>query len=129
MLAAQASDAQAVRFTTGTDVLETSNGYVKLEWENGDNASYELQQATSADFADSRTIYKGPDKASFISGLEDGNYYFRVRSAEGPWSLPVQLIVKHQSLQLAFTLFGIGAVVFLLTVFVVIKGVRNSDIS
>lgn len=67
-------------------------------------------------------IYRGPDRASFISGLEDGTYVYRVRAADGEWSDPLTIIVKHQSIRLAKLLFGIGAVVFLLTVAVVVHG-------
>ena len=112
-------------FTMSKEV-NTSDGYVKLEWEGTENAIFELQQDTTSGFATARTIYKGPDLASFVSGLNNGTYYYRVREEGGEWSSAVVVNVEHQSLQLAFSLFGIGALVFLMTVYVVIHGVRKS---
>ena len=97
-----------------------------LEWDSAQDSLFELQQAASADFTHARLIYQGPDKASFVSGLEDGTYYFRVRAPGEAWSDPLTVHVQHQSLKLAFTLFGLGGIVFLLTVFVVVNGARRA---
>jgi len=95
-----------------------------LEWE-GAEGPYELQSANSRDFDPADVEYRGPDRASFISGLENGTYFYRVRAKDGLWSDVLLLEVKHQSLQLAFTLFGLGAIVFFLTVWVVVSGARK----
>jgi len=119
----------------------TSNaGHVKLIWMVNDGQSpddhiyFELQRATDPKFETAKTLYKGPDLASFLSGMPDGKFYFRVRSlTEGEdqvsdWSETLVINVEHQSLQLAFNLFGIGAVVFLATVAVVVIGNRKAEI-
>ena len=121
-----AAHATDVHFIADTSVLESSSGHIRLIWDAAQDTTFELQQATSQDFADAKRIYKGPDKASFVSGLDDGTYYFRVRAPGGAWSDTQTLRVQHQSLKLAFTLFGIGGVVFLLTVSVVITGTRRT---
>ena len=83
-------------------------------------------------FSDPLVIYRGPDLATFLSGLPDGTFHYRIRAigpeetAPGRWSSPVTLEVKHHSLRLAFLLFGLGAVVFLLTVGIVIQGNRRT---
>ena len=95
---------------------------------------FDLQRATKKDFSGARTFYRGPDRATYISGLSDGTYYYRIREIRpdglsSMWSPPVEVIVEHHSLNLAFTLFGIGAVVFVMTVFVVVRGETSSATS
>ena len=114
----------------------TESGYVQLQWQwNAAGADrnlydFELQQSTEPGFEQATTIYLGPDYATFLSGLKNGNYYHRLRAvskngdAKSAWSEPVLIRVKHHSLQLALTLFCIGAVVFLLTVGIVVQGNR-----
>jgi hypothetical protein len=115
----------------------SSSGSIKMSWFLPDsiisnaNYNFELQQSTSSSFDSSTTRYSGPDLASYISGLKNGNYHYRVRSIldndTSLWSKTVLVSVEHHSLQLAFTLFGLGAVVFIATVFVVVRGARRSS--
>ena len=91
-----------------------------------DIEGFELQQSTNKGFSDAKLIYFGPDKASFISGLENGVYYYRVRAQNGDWSETLQVTVEHQSMKLAYTLFALGFVVFALTTFVVIQGAQST---
>lgn len=123
--------------------LSTESGYVKLSWlwnpdiKSGEILEFELQYSDNEFFNSPSEIYKGPDYATFLSGLKNGDYYYRVRGTakvEGEmqlsdWSDPVLVRVKHHSLQLAFLLFGIGAVVFLLTVGIVMQGSRKTSSS
>lgn len=116
----------------------TASGYLKLSWKPGAPATetapceFELQQAFRQDFVQTNLVYKGKDYATFLSGLPDGQFYYRVRAVtpdgaqHSDWSAPVLVRVAHHSLRLAFLLFGIGAVVFLITVGIVIQGVRSS---
>lgn len=65
--------------------------------------------------------YEGTQHSSFVSGLEDGTYYYRVRArhpderAWGPWSAVARVEVRHHGLGLALGLMGLGALVFLTT--------------
>ncbi len=116
----------------------SESGYIKLSWElDGTNTSannfiFELQRSAHQDFEQSAQTYRGPDYATFISGLPDGDYYYRARTIaidgaqESDWSAPVLVQVKHHSLSLALLLCGIGAAVFLITVGIVVQGVRTS---
>lgn len=105
----------------------SEDGHVKVEWDlQRAGANVEVQQALDKSFKGAKVVYRGPDKATFISGLQDGTYYYRIRRVDGVWSDPVMLTVKHHSLRLAFTLFSLGAVVFALTVLVVIKGALHT---
>lgn len=92
---------------------------------SGEKPIFELQQATQADFGDADTLYQGPDKASVISGLPNNTYYYRVRFANEPnWSEAISVEVKHHSLARAFGFFGLGIVMFIITVIVLLKGTR-----
>jgi hypothetical protein len=77
--------------------------------------------------------YRGPDSSSFISGLEDGDHYFRVRARDedsknwGPWSDPVTVPVRHHSLTLAWWLFGLGAGIFGATVAFLVANTRRAQ--
>jgi hypothetical protein len=115
----------------------TNSGSIKLTWESRatntdeENTTFELERATQPDFADASPYYTGPDLATYISGLANGKYYFRIREIApngkmSAWSAPVEVVVEHHSLSLAFTLFGIGGLVFILTVFVVLRGANRT---
>jgi hypothetical protein len=101
----------------------SEDGHIKIEWDmTVAHAEVELQQAKREDFSDATIIYHGPDNATFISGLEDGTYYYRIRKVDGTWSDFIRVKVKHHSLSLAISLFAAGSIVFLLTVWVVVNG-------
>ncbi len=127
MLCSKGSLAGAIDFDTGSRDVAAESGYIRLAWRAGEGAPYELQMDTVPEFTTPRIVYRGADRASFVSGLPDGTYYCRVRSGNGAWSPPLRLTVKHQSLVLAFSLFGIGATVFLLTAGMVVRGARETE--
>lgn len=122
----------------GEQSTASDAGHIKLVWlpgagfQQSEYMRFELQQARDPAFETARTIYSGPDLASFISGLPNGTYYFRVRALTennraGKWSRPATVNVEHQSLKLAFTLFTLGAIVFLATAAMIIVGTRESN--
>jgi hypothetical protein len=107
----------------------SADGHVKIEWKRLKQGSrVELQQSESENFNGAKTIYSGPDNATFVSGLDNGTYYYRIREAGGEWSAPAMLTVKHHSLRLALVLFSLGALVFGLTVFIVVKGALHASV-
>ncbi len=113
----------------------SNTGHFKLLWKaeaiQVGELEYELQRSQDENFEDARTIYKGPDRGSFISGLKNGKYFFRVRALNGikasDWSSSVKLTVEHHTLKMAFTLFGLGGGVFLFTLIMLIVGVRKTN--
>ena len=102
-------------------------GYFQLSWSGQDSVlkQYELQQATQNNFSDARTFYRGPDEATVISGLGDQKYYYRVRHENSAWSNTVEIEVKHHPLSRAFGFFALGALMFVATVIVLVKGERG----
>lgn len=116
--------APVLRLATGS---VSANGHVKIEWDHSEGGLIEVQQSESETFETARIIYRGADKATFVSGLENGTYYYRVREHDGAWSAPATLTVRHHSLRLAIILFMLGAIVFALTVFIVVKGALKAS--
>lgn len=92
-----------------------SAGYVTLGWdvENPDAIStIETKPANKKD-APWRQLYQGPDTATTLSGLEGGDYLFRLKVGEGDWSEPLEFTVSHHALSKALAFFGVGLVLFL----------------
>lgn len=107
----------------------SQDGHIRLQWEHSGFSGggiFEVQQAGSDSFRNAALIYSGADLATFVSGLENGTYYFRARAQGGNWSNVVELKVKHHSLGLTFILLGLGGMVFLLTAGIVLHGARKS---
>lgn len=112
-----------------------SAGYLTLEWSlPGERTSlpegmkFVLEEDTRREFSAPHQRFQGRDLASFVSGLPNGEYWFRVRVVEegggraGAWSEPVKVVVEHHSLNKALIIMGIGAVVFLATVILILVG-------
>jgi len=123
-------------------VLQPANstataGYYQLRWhtgsttvETGDKATnkFELVESRDPEFTRIVTIYRGADTATVISGKPDGTYYYRVRlaytktGATANWSNSASITVKHHPLSRAFMFFALGALVFLSTLVVIVRG-------
>lgn len=99
----------------GDAISESREGYATVSWDGPEDAVYELQQASTAAFADARRIYRGRASAHFVSGLQDGRHHFRVRASGSDWSEPTSVDVIHHPLSAALGYFGAGAAVFLAT--------------
>ncbi len=89
--------------------------------------SYRLEQATRADFADARLRYEGPDPASVLTGLREGDYHFRVRATgpdgeSGPWSEPLVLHVEFMGRRTLTLLLVTGGLVATMTIVAIISG-------
>lgn len=113
--------------------IATSEGHATLTWSatdfDGVVPNFELEESDVPSFRESRTRYRGPDRASFVSGLPEGTTWFRVRARvddrPGPWSEPVEIVVTYASGATLFRLLSLGAIVFLATVVTVAIGHRR----
>lgn len=109
-------------------------GFYRLRWQMPDDEGtprFEVQEASSPDFEAAVTAYEGRDRATVMSGREDGEYHYRVRAhlqdGTTPWSETVSVRVSHHPLARAFTFFTIGAVVFVATLGLVVGGTLRQD--
>ena len=108
-------------------------GYYQLKWES-DNAAVELpagfpvelEESTDVTFGDAKLLYAGSDPATVISGRSDGTWFYRARLRDGevasPWSDSVTVTVAHHPLSRALSFFALGIVVFLATVWLIVRG-------
>ncbi len=102
-------------------------GYFQLRWQ-GEGGQFELQQASTPQFLNPQTLYRGGDHASVLSGLANGEYYYRLRADGGPWSETLKVEVKHHPLNRAWGFFALGAVMFITTLVVLIRGARRTTV-
>lgn len=110
----------AVELNSSTDVA--TSGYYTLSWETPE-AGVELQESGDPGFSDARTLYRGHDSATLISGRQDGDWYYRLRPLDqDDWSEPAKVTVSHHGLGQAFGFLGIGLIVFLATVILIVHG-------
>ena len=101
----------------------SADGGFTLHWEAP--GAVVLERASGPDFGDARVIYEGGDASRVISGLPDGEYRFRLRAAdadEDAWSDRITVVVEHHSLARAFGFFAVGAAVFLVLIFALLRG-------
>jgi len=112
-----------------SDTNVASAGFYRLMWETHAE-DVELQEAANPDFRDVTIPYRGPDRATVISGKPDGTWYYRVRAADGadpgPWSRAVAVTVAHHSLSRALMFLSLGVVVFVATATMIIRGTRGT---
>lgn len=115
--------AQAPRLESDSKVATA--GYYQLSWQ-GEAARFALEEATRPDFADARVLYQGADLATLRSGQPDGDYYYRIRALHeagpSPWSEAVHVEVRHHPLSRALTFLLLGAIVFLATLVLILRG-------
>ena len=120
-----------------TDSALSTAGYYQLNWKTDVNrkevsGDFILQEANGPEFAQPKTLYRGPDTATLISGRPDGIYYYRIRDSLdtddlNAWSNVTKVEVAHHSLSRAFMFFALGAIVFISTLVVVILGNKASN--
>ena len=112
-----------------TDTELATAGYFRLNWSADPQPSgYLLQQAKNADFSDARTLFTGKDTARVLSGLPDGDYFYRVRSLDtndDAWSNPIQVSVRHHPFSRAAGFFIAGLVAFIALIAVLFHGSRQ----
>ena len=113
--------------------LSSNSGYLSLNWDYSDSTdiTFVLEASRDSLFKDADILYEGPDRATFISGLEDGKYFYRLRAFDGnqysAWSGVTRVLIKHHSLSFALFLFGVGMLVFAATVGIIIYGNRQVE--
>lgn len=114
-----------------SDTQTASAGYYRLNWESADiDPVFELQQADNPAFTDAELRYRGQDAASVVSGMPDGEWYYRARSVTGgkvsPWSDTIAIKVAHHPLSRAWLFFGLGTLVFAATLLLIIRGTEQN---
>jgi hypothetical protein len=86
-----------------------------------------MQQADSADFSNLISRDIEAEGSLTITGLEDGQYYFRL--VNGPVSLtdPLLVTVEHHQLSRAGLFFGLGLTLFTILVVLILRGAKREE--
>ena len=108
-----------------SDSRVATAGFFQLTWQA--EGEVVVQEATTAEFLSPRVVYRGSDSARVMSGKPDGDWYYRARTAgsASDYGQVLKVTVQHHSVARAFGFFALGAVVFLVTLGVIINGARS----
>lgn len=130
LISAGAAQARGAAPRLASDLDISTTGAFRLTWET-QAERVELQESDEPAFQRPRTIYRGPDRASVISGKPNGTWHYRIRAlagdAAGTWSAPLSVSVAHHSLVRGLMFFALGLMVFVATVWLVIRGARKVE--
>jgi hypothetical protein len=127
--------AQSLSPELSVDNAVATAGYYRLSWrpvsDHIAGLQYELQEARDGAFRQAVTLYRGPDRATVLSGRDDGLRYYRIRTLRdnleaGAWSTALAVETRHHPLGRALSFLFLGAVVFLSTLILVLRGARGS---
>ncbi len=93
-------------------------GYLTLDWSvSAAKTPYTVQMNKGQGW---QTIYHGKDTATTLTGLKNGDYQFRLNSADPAtidddhWSAPLEVTIQHHSLTKAVGFFVSGFVIFII---------------
>jgi len=120
-------------------LIESEEGKAVLQWAPstgaaGPDLEFVLQQSRDAAFSDPKKLYEGPDLGTVVTGLAEGDYFFRVREAMDStpatkdWSETLTVRVKYPERRSVVLLMALGLVVFVGTVAAIVIGHRRSSI-
>jgi hypothetical protein len=117
----------------GPEMVSAEEGHTTLRWtlpghvEEGPPVTFELEQSQRPDFANHSLRYAGSGRAFFVSGLQEGRTYFRVRALRagappGDWSGPLVVDVDYPDPVPVIVLLSVGCLVLLATVAAIALG-------
>lgn len=100
-----------------------SAGYATISWmgvsaQSGEK-SFEIEIVRNGTPFLRHTV---ADTATTLTGLDNGDYRFRVRRTGGAWSAPLAFTVRHHGLGRAFGFLAAGAVVFVALLMLLVTG-------
>lgn len=112
------------------DTTLSTEGYFVLNWEFAKpGGTFLLQQSNSAEFTNPRTRPLTRSGSLTLTGLRDGNYFFRLAEGAQPVTAPVKVEVRHHSLAKAGLVFSVGLVLFVTLIITIAIGRRRQELS
>jgi len=113
--------------TLSSDTELSTEGYFVLSWELSDpNTEIVLQQSSNASFSGAQSKVLQESGAITLTGLADGEYYFRLLQDGAPIDNPVVVTVAHHSLERALGFFFTGCVLFIILLIAIVNGDKSS---
>lgn len=128
--------AQPGQVELSTDTKTTREGKFKLTWTAGSlskDVHFRLTEHEPGSQREPIVFLEGNHKGITISGKSNGKfrYVLEAYSPENPGEIlasdSVEVTVRHHSLTNAFIAFTTGAVLFLITILMILTGHRKSD--
>ncbi len=114
--------------TLTADTTLSSEGYFVLNWELSTPATnLALQQSQTPDFKKPLSRSINAIGSITITGLRDGDYYFRLVNDTEPSTQPLLVRVQHHSLERAGLVFGLGLLLFTTLVATILIGKRGRE--
>lgn len=119
-------------------LIESEEGKAVLQWSPASDAAdsdaeFILQQSKDPAFSKPRKLYEGPDRGTVVTGLPEGEYFFRVREALGTtatpedWSETLTVRVEYPARHTVVLLMSLGMIVFVGTVAAILIGYRQTS--
>ncbi len=110
-----------------SDSAVSTEGYFVLSWTSDSDEALSLQQASDPDFSSVKTTTLPATGSITITGLVDGDYYFRLRDADQQSSNILRIEVAHHSMTRALAFFALGLVLFVILLLTIYIGNRGRD--
>ncbi len=104
-----------------------AEGYFVLSWESDADSPLTLEQSNRADFSEVISTRVAADGDITITGLIDGDYYFRLLNDNLQQSNLLRIEVAHHSLVRALAFFSLGLVLFIILLLTIYIGSRRGD--
>lgn len=117
----------AAETSLSSDTPVSSEGYFVLSWDSESNANVRLQQATNSNFIETSEQELPPRGSLTVTGLRDGEYFFRIQRDSATLAGPILVSVQHHSITRALGFFGLGLLLFSALVVTIIIGHRHQN--
>lgn len=132
------ADAERVELIARPPV--SADGVYQLSWnlEGAIDRELLLEESREPSFLETRVVYRGPDRATTLTGRSDGAYFYRLQPST-PSSMPsdgesvplaatmAHVVVAHHPLPRALGFFVVGFIVFAATVGLVLRGPESAS--
>jgi hypothetical protein len=96
-----------------SDSQISTEGYFVLSWQSDIDLPLTLEQSSTENFSDIKTISLPSEGSLTLTGFEDGSYFFRINSSAES-SNTVSITVTHHDLSRAFSFFFLGLLLFVI---------------
>lgn len=115
--------------TLATDTELSREGYFVLSWSPDSNfASLDLQQSTTAEFSDVAVKRVADTDRVTLTGLVDGDYYYRLVADDVVVSNTLTVRVEHHALSRALSFFVLGFVLFGVLLVTIYRGHKEQGV-
>lgn len=115
--------------TLATDTELSREGYFVLSWSpDSDYASLDLQQSTSAEFSDYAVKRVADTDRVTLTGLVDGDYYYRLVADDVIVSNRLTVRVEHHALGRALSFFVLGFILFSVLLLTIYRGHKEQGV-